>query len=291
MMLARDRLGFWVSIPKLLGQTYSAWNKLTVPFVHSGQVRQIRPEVTSVGLGFAAGKIIELSNCEYNNPRICPSPIEYNSLECVSGILNKNAEKMAECEMVELHERKVYVHRVSANMLMLSSQGETIEERCKQQPVKACPVLNVTYVLHAKAGCIISSCAGWRFRFLMRHSKVVNTTDVFSVDVPDVKFKVDRAVEDVKFNETRITELIGMKHHELPRLSRMHQIQVFITSGSTFGMVGFILGVAVTVFICVLVYRKMKLSKKLKQTVVQPTQATQSNEMSGLYPKGDTTPV
>ncbi len=84
------------------------------------------------------------------------------------------------------HERKVYVHRVSANMLMLSTQFETIEERCRQQPVTAFPIVKERMCCMQKQVVYFPAVhsTGWRFRFLMKHSRIVNAADVFSLDVP-----------------------------------------------------------------------------------------------------------
>ncbi len=41
-----------------------------------------------------------------------------------------NAEKIAQCEMVELHERKAYVRRVSANMLTLNALVAIASAHC-----------------------------------------------------------------------------------------------------------------------------------------------------------------
>ncbi len=274
MNLERQKLGFWVSIPVLSRESYTAWDIFAVPFLYRdvGKVRQIVPELSHAGVGLNSGKIITLDNCQYGNPSLCPSPVEYGKLECVDGILSKNTEKMSKCLMEEVSNYGVRVRRVSSSLLLLFTQGETLEERCKLEPVRSKKINPGTYVVKANIGCTLASNTGWTFRFLSTFNDTMQRTDVFPLEVSNVDFVLPTMETKVQtINVSYIKELAYVKHHALPDLTKLQTVQMYNVSGATIGITGFGLAAAVVVFLSVLVYRRNKLVLAKKQTKVQLT--------------------
>ncbi len=181
-------LGFWVEIPILTGDTYTAWSVSVTPF-YDGSVRQIVPEISQVGVGLNSGKYIPLESCFYSNPGLCPAPIEYHGMTCVEGLLSRDARKIQTCPTTVMTSApQLAVKRISNGVIMLYSEGETIQERCPEEPIRSFSLDHGTYTLLGQPGCVLSSSNGWQFKPLAVNNLSINTTDVFVLGDLDIKF-------------------------------------------------------------------------------------------------------
>ena len=134
--LDRQRLGFYFSIAILDGESYTAWDIYSMPFSVGGCPHIIQPELFQVGVGLASGKIIELKYCKYENPVICPAPLQYDKLNCIQGILSPNVEKIQKFDVKEISEDSLTVKTLSPGSILLYYPGENVGERCKLKPVQ-----------------------------------------------------------------------------------------------------------------------------------------------------------
>ena len=289
MLLDTDKLGFWISIPKVGEESYTAWDIHTVPFFYKGAVRQLVPEVSQAGLGLTSGRIIERENCQYDNPTICETPIEFENLVCTEGILTQNRIEIGQCPMQEIIDERDRVVRVSLNAIILYSHGEAITERCRDKPANSIHIERGTHVIEADAGCVIASDAGWTFRFLLQNRQVMNVTDTFTIILPDLEFDVPDKTEPLTFNVSTIEELIVRRHHKLPPITRSHDMQVLHTGGSTFGFLSFLISCGLLAAVAVFLYKRYRRRVVLTKPVVQPTMvndpADKPSVTMNLYPQ------
>ena len=156
----------------------------------------IQPELSRIGVGLASGKIIELEYCKYENPIICPAPLQYDKLNCIQGVLSQNVEKIQECDVKEILEHTLTVKRLSPGSLLLISQGENVEQRCKLKPVQTNAIPEWTYLISAEAGCVFEKNHGWKFQMFEHFEQFVNVTDeVVYLQIDDIGFdKIDEPV-------------------------------------------------------------------------------------------------
>ena len=87
MQLDKLKLGFYFSIATLDGEPYTAGDLSSVPLSVGECPHLLQPELSNVGFGLSSGKIIELEYCKYEEPILCPAPLQYDKLDCVQGIL------------------------------------------------------------------------------------------------------------------------------------------------------------------------------------------------------------
>lgn len=257
--LDRQKLGFYFSIPILDGESYTAWDISSVPFSVGGRPHIIRPELSHVGVGLASGRIIELEYCKYDNPIICPAPLEYDKLTCIQGILSQNVEKIKECDVKEMSEHSLTVKRLSPGSLLLYSSGETIEERCKLKPVKTYTVDQDTYVVSAEASCVLESSRGWKFKMFKHFEQFINVTDeVVFLNINDIGFdKVDEQITEapVDFN---ISVLARKVYHELPDTAVLdRRISPVMISGTVISYIALI-GVCMIIVFFISVYLRRR---------------------------------
>ncbi len=99
MSLPGDGLGFWVAVPHLLGETYTFWRVLALPFRFDGAVRRVQVGLPEVGIGLNSGRLIATVDCLYKSPRLCPAPMQYESNDCLLGILGSDAVKLKWCRL------------------------------------------------------------------------------------------------------------------------------------------------------------------------------------------------
>ncbi len=106
MLLPEFGLGFWVAVPHLLWETYTSWRVLTLPFNFDGAVRRVRVDLPEVGVGLNSGRLIATADCLYENPRLCPAPIQFENNDYVLGILGADVNKLKQCrlELVKAHD-------------------------------------------------------------------------------------------------------------------------------------------------------------------------------------------
>jgi uncharacterized FlaG/YvyC family protein len=128
-------LGFHFDVPILSEELYSSWQISTVPFISGEHTHVIIPELYHVGMSLQSGQVIEIENCIYENPILCPSPVVFRELRCVQGILNRDARKIAECDVVSANEQTLRVKRISPDYLLIYSIGETLTERCESSSI------------------------------------------------------------------------------------------------------------------------------------------------------------
>ncbi len=64
--------------------------------------------------------------------------------------------------------------------------GETIQERCRNQPILTREIGAGTYVLQTSPRCVISSSNGWQYQALYIDDLRFNISDLFMLDVPNL---------------------------------------------------------------------------------------------------------
>ena len=83
------------------GEPYTPWCVLTMPFPAQGGHQQIVPKVMSVGHWLEIGNYIEADLCKFENPKLCPSPVEYDTLKYVNSILRQQQKQLLQtCEAI-----------------------------------------------------------------------------------------------------------------------------------------------------------------------------------------------
>ncbi len=250
MALSGDRLGFWVTVPRLSGETYTTWRILTVPFLFDGAVRQVRSELSRVGVGLNSGKVIEVEDCLYTKPKLCPAPVEVESNECVMGILSADVNKLAKCP-VELAKSTLDVVRKLGNGdLIVYTEGEVLQERCPKAPIVTRTLAAGTFMVQTRPKCVLSSSNGWRYKALLMRQYSVNMTDVFVLKDLDVKFSFVQPTPvpaRPPINMDDISELIVQHQAKLPDLTKLKHVQIYNVAGSTIGIGGTLVAVLLLV--------------------------------------------
>ena len=274
MKLDTQKLGFYFSIPILDGESYTAWDISSVPFLAGGRPHQLQPELFHVGVGLNSGKIIELEYCKYEEPIICPSPLQYDKLDCVQGILAHNIEKIKECDVDELPQHSLKVKRLSPGSLLLYTQGETIEERCKLKPAQTNVMSGGTYVISAETGCVLESTHGWKFQMFEIYKRVMNVTDdVVYLQVADIMFEIVQepiTMVPVKFNISLLAEQI---YQELPDTAVLdRRINMLTFSGSVVSYI-ILIGVCIAIMFMLYYYIRRKYKERKPAKVIEPTVA------------------
>lgn len=258
MRLDGDSLGYWVSLPILDGESYTLWRILTVPFpVGNGANRQLIPEVTTLGRGLETGNYIEADLCKFENPRLCPSPVEYTNLECVSSILQQRDEQSKHCKVVEVDAFTIRVKRVTPVSVVIATNGEKIEERCHLRSPKTYDLTADAYLLTVEAGCVLEG-DNWRFQATTIESSNIEIQE--SVVLLPVQFNISIDLPDklpnIEYNFTDVKHLIDQDQVKVPDVNSMKTIHYVTISGSVAGYLAlvFILCCIIIVF----VYRYVK---------------------------------
>ena len=126
MSLGQHTIGYWLSVPVLEGETFSGWSIATVPVVLPQGPGIVEPEAYKVGVGLKSGNVIILDGCEYTDPILCRSPVEFNDLPCVRGILTGNKAAIEKCDIVPINTF-ARVKKVAPGILLVSTTGEDLE--------------------------------------------------------------------------------------------------------------------------------------------------------------------
>jgi len=272
MELDGDSLGYWVSLPILEGEPYTLWRIQTVPFPVTGDAhRQIIPEVTTVGHGLETGNFIEADLCKFDNPRLCPSPVEYDDLKCVSSILSQDNKQIRNCKIIEVDQFDINVKRVSPNSVVMATDGEKVEERCYLQPPQSYQLQAKTYLLNVKAGCVLEG-ENWKFQAAKVERKDIELESLvlllpshFSVNVT-----VPKKLNSVKFNYTNVSALIAEKYGHLPDVDKLRDIKIVMLSGSAAGYIALLMIIIIVIGVLVYRYIKRKNIKK-REIKFEPT--------------------
>ena len=157
-----DRLAYVFQLPNTTTESFTAWRILTLPFLHKGQLLTIQPEVVDVALHTGTGAMIDTSSCVYAEPLLCHSPIAQRTLPCVSGILTHEDTLLNKCFVVKVTTKLPFLRRVAMDQVVLTTWGETVEERCPDQPPSTTQVPVGTVLLSPAETCTIAG-DGWIF--------------------------------------------------------------------------------------------------------------------------------
>ena len=292
MKFDEDSLGYWVSLPILDGEPYTLWRVLTVPFPADSRPWQIIPEVTTVGQGLQTGNFIEADLCRYDNPRLCPSPVEYSKLDCINSILAQKDEQLQNCKTVSVSQFDINIKRVTPTSVIISTNGEKVEERCYLKPPQTFYLEANTYLLSVAKGCVLEG-GNWKFQAtrvekeeIEIRSSVLLLPEHFNVSVD-----VPVAPPLVEFNYSKVESLIANNNIRLPDF-HSNSIKLVTLSGSVIGYVAFLLLCASVATIFVYRFlRKRRIAKRRKltiqPTVVSPTEAQSPSNVQDMI----TTPV
>jgi hypothetical protein len=218
LQLDNDILGFHFTIPILDGESYTAWDLSTVPFIVGGRPHILRPELYHIGVGSKSGQIIEIEYCNYDHPMLCSSPIIYDNLQCVDGILSRNPRKIEGCEVQIVDDHALKVKRLSPKALLIYSSGELITERCKAQPTRTTELPVGTYIISLEMDCHIVSEQGWQFTYYRSHTYVENITDAIIL-LGNINLTLPEVVSEQWINVTaKIEQLTEFYFSQLPQI-------------------------------------------------------------------------
>ena len=296
LTLDRNKLGFWIEIPILTGETYTAWSVSTAPFDLKGVPRALVPEIFQVGVGLNSGNLIPLEMCAYINPILCPSPVQYKDMVCVEGLLSRDADKIATCPLMEVPQPEKMVSRVSDTVIMIYSTGETIQERCPEGEIRSYPIAPGTYTIVGKLKCMLSSTAGWQFQPMVLHDIEVSTTDIFTLKELVIDFELPEPTQMTvpEMNVSPIREMIIDHQARLPSLSRVKYVQLYNVTGASAGWIAFLLVCAVVTFLTIMWHRRKRMVRLREESVnkpevVQPVaevnlNVPKDNPVTALYP-------
>ena len=250
MRFDADNLGFWVSLPILEGEPYTLWRVLSVPFPVTAGRRRLVPEVTAVGHGLETGNYIEADLCKFENPKLCSSPVEYNSFNCISSILRHEQGQIENCEVVSVNKFDINVKRVTPLSVIISTDGETVEERCPSENPRTFNLEANAYLLTVTAGCVLEG-ENWTFKG--------NTLDRYNLEIEESvqllpeSFNVSLPVElpKVNFNLSAVNELLSRGYPALPDITDLNgNIKLVTLSGSVAGYVAVLIIVLVIIVVC-----------------------------------------
>ena len=261
MKFDRQQLGFWFTIPILNEEVYAAWKLVTVEFSDptSRTIQKVEPENTQVAVGLTSGKIISTSQCQYSNPIICASPVEFNDLPCVHGMLAKNPDLLSQCSVIlSAVGGGTRVKRLSPTQLLISTDRNPIEERCESGRSLTYELNAGTYILDSAPGCTIEGPRGtFAFHAMRIHTHTVEVREIQLLDDLNVTFKIPAAISvrapTGKGNLSLLTgnELRGPVVHVLPPL------RVVYRSGAIAGLVACVISLCVCIGLMIyIVYRK-----------------------------------
>lgn len=184
-----DRLAYIFQLPNTTTETYTAWHILSLPFLHNGQLITIQPEVADVALHTGTGAMIDTSDCSFAEPLLCHSPIAHRSLPCVSGILTHEDTLLQKCLVVETSTPLPYIHRVALDQVVLTTHGETIEERCPDRPPSTVRVPEGTVLLFPDETCTVAG-EGWSFTRPHASNTTVSVTSEYLMPRINLTFVV-----------------------------------------------------------------------------------------------------
>ena len=284
MKLEMNMLGFHFQIPILEDESYTAWHITTIPFLSEGQSRLIKPELYEVGVGLNSGRVIELEYCQNEEPILCSSPILYQNFDCLEGILSRDIRKMSNCKVIEANDHPVKVKRLSPGSLLLYSEGEVIEERCKLTPTIMQKIEPGTYVVDTYDECFIESTAGWKFKAYKTYAHLYNITDaIVYIDVDDMlPFQFDDYVTNLPLMDLNITRLAKHVYEALPDVSTLHVIRPLTYSGSIMSVIAIIISLVLGIFM--MYYYGKRHCHRRNETVEIGTMCTLDQTQCKLYP-------
>ncbi len=265
LTLDPTNVGFWVTIPKVTGEEFSVWHFLSTPFYVNGSLKQLPLVQEHVGLGLRSGKLISVDQCLYDNPILCPAPIEFDHDDCLMGILSSDVTLLSQCPLQSISDSPEVVRRIGNGDLLMYSLGETVQERCMDQPTKSTKLASGTYLISGKKGCILSSDKGWRYTALNLDS--VNVTIAEIQTLPNViinfQYGLPTARPDVPtLPSSQIQAVIERSHAALPDLARMNVIQHYNVVGGSAGLLGTVLVISVIMYILYRFYNPCNRCKK-----------------------------
>ena len=261
MQLSGDKLGYWFSIPIFNDEIYTEWELLTVPYYGERAPRQVKPEANYVGVGFRSGKLIELRHCKYEEPRVCPAPIEYSSLLCVEGIIAKDDDKLKQCTVDPASQH--LVKRLSLDTLLLSTRGEKLEERCRAQETNVRKLLPGTYIIRMLPGCKVQSSLGWSFEVMEVHRREITLNDILVLEDRNITFSKPTQTPVMNMVNHNISRIVAARHARLPSVTKLHYVHYLYASGSVAGYVALIIALIICV-IAIIVYVKRRKTRRLK---------------------------
>jgi hypothetical protein len=273
--LDNDAVGYWLAIPQLEQEPYTQWTLVSVPFPAGALLHQLRPETTGdIAVGQETGKIIERTFCQYSEPEVCTTPIKYDHLPCVQGLLAQDPQRMENCKTVIVPHEKDVVRRVSPSSLLVYTEGEKLNERCADERPVTHNIVSGTYLIRVPAGCVVEAENGWTFSSLMVEHLDVNLDNVFQVQI---NFNVTLpTIKPIFVNYTQIDNLVTKKLKDLPSLDGLRPIKLVQLSGSVCGIIALIFILVITGLI--FLYRKYKLCKKAKHFAVKYVPTAKESE-------------
>ena len=222
-----------MSIPILDRETFTGWHIATVPFLLPHAQGVVQPEAYAVGVGLKSGNIIEHDECMYTNPMLCRSPLEHIDLPCVRGIITKNRGLIERCN-VNLVTSLQRVKRITNNILLLSTEGESLETRCPKEAGSK-SLSSGTFLLSIENGCTIQSTAGWLFESSTVYKDTMNIDEFILVKLPNVSLAVPVVSRVPVFNVSQADHLVKAHFCDLPKPITFKSSHITLT-GSVMGI-------------------------------------------------------
>ncbi len=268
--LTGDRLGFWTTVPLPVGEPFTVWKLLTVPFPFDGAARQVMLKHTEVAVGLNSGSVIRAEDCLFSNPRLCPAPIELAENGCVMGILAANQQQLSLCHL-SLVDAVHDVKRLGEGHLLLYSDGETLQERCVGSPIATKEVKAGAYLVDVRQKCVVQSTKGWSYQALYVRRRVINVTDIFVLKPMNVTFHSMEQRPALAREVQQVRDLVISKQPALPDVSVLRSVKVYTVVGSTIGIGGAVVALVVLVVVMKWWCRRWWVGRKAQRAAVRPT--------------------
>lgn len=221
-----SQLAYMFQLPNTTNDRYTAWHIETIPFMHKEAIVILRPEVVDIALHPATGALIDTSDCQFENPLLCHSPVSKMDLPCIRSILGHQNTVLQHCLVMSTDTKLPIVRKATLDQVLLTTQGELIHERCLTKQPSTTQVQAGTYLLIPAETCTIE---GNRWSFT-RTQTTNSTVSAWMMDYMMPTLNLTNYQLEVEtlppLNWTHLKRLQEYTGHlpSLPRLSRLPSI-------------------------------------------------------------------
>jgi len=222
LRVSREHIAYSFDVPRADEDKFMAWRLVTVPYVTQSGTVTITPELTDIAMDQTSGDLIDASECYHNNPLLCWSPIRLDSVPCAQAIIAKDSDLLTRCLMQPTTTTLPHLVRLNPLQVLLTTEGETVHERCPEGPQSSRRIPPGTHMLSPDARCTIESSRGWSFT----RGTALNVTEVIRAEnlLPLLNWTMTLPRSDVTaspVNWTMIEELSELN----ARIPRLHELR------------------------------------------------------------------
>ena len=122
MMYNETVLMYRLVIPLLSKDNFNVYHVVQVPFPYQGQLLKIRPELMRFGKNIVTNEIVNLMDCQYQNPVICDKNVYFKSLPCIQ-TLQTDQPDLTRCQLEAVQTRELYLEKLNDRELLFLQMG------------------------------------------------------------------------------------------------------------------------------------------------------------------------